>query len=106
MVLKGYSINTIKTYYYFVLRLINCYRQNSISQINIPKVWNKEEMRKILKTSDYNLKYKTLLSIIYGSGLRIGEALNLKLNDIDSKRMQIRVLGGKGNKDRYIILGK
>ncbi len=162
MILKGYSVNTIRTYYYFVLRLLNCYRENSIEQINmfsaskvneyhqmmlgeksysfqtlnqsvnaiklyyqgylkreielediirpkvgrqLPKVWNKEEINKILNTV-VNIKHKTLLSLIYGSGLRIGEALNLKLNDIDSKRMQIRILGGKGNKDRYTILAK
>ncbi len=102
------SVNAIKLYYQGYLKrefeLQDVIRPKTGRQL--PKVWNKEEMRKILKTSDCNLKHKTLLSIIYGSGLRIGEALNLKLNDIDSKRMQIRVLGGKGNKDRYTILGK
>ena len=101
------SVNAIKLYYQGYLKreveLQDVIRPKTGRQL--PKVWNKEEMRKILKTCDHNLKHKTLLSIIYGSGLRIGEALTLKLNDIDSKRMQIRVLGGKGNKDRYTILG-
>ena len=41
---------------------------------------------------------------IYSSGLRIGEAINLKIKDIDSERMQIRVEQGKGKKDRYTLL--
>ena len=44
--------------------------------------------------------------ILYGSGLRIGEVLKLKITDIDSKRMQIRILGGKSKKDRYSILAQ
>ena len=43
---------------------------------------------------------------IYSGGLRIGEAINLKIKDIDSQRMQIRVEQGKGKKDRYTLLGK
>lgn len=42
---------------------------------------------------------------IYSAGLRIGEAINLKIKDIDSQRMQIRVEQGKGKKDRYTLLG-
>lgn len=41
---------------------------------------------------------------IYSAGLRIGEALNLRISDIDSKRMQIRIEQGKGKKDRYTLL--
>lgn len=161
MQLKAYSENTISAYYYFMLRFINSYKQNSLEQINrftcekindyhqlmlgekdystssinqsvsaiklyyngflnqsvqidqiirprsgkvLPKVWSKEEVSKIL-ISIGNLKQKTLLALIYGSGLRIGEALKLKLSDIDSKRMLIRVLGAKGKKDRYTLLG-
>ena len=43
---------------------------------------------------------------MYGSGLRRSELLNLKLVDIDSKRMLIRVKDSKGNKDRYTLLSK
>ena len=44
--------------------------------------------------------------IIYGSGLRIGEAVNLRVEDIDSKEMRIFEREGKGNKERYTILPK
>lgn len=43
---------------------------------------------------------------MYSGGLRISEAVNLKIKDIDSKRMQIRIEQGKGKKDRYTLLGK
>ena len=50
--------------------------------------------------------YKTIFMLIYGSGLRISEAVSLKVEDIDSKKMRIFVRGGKGGKDRYTVLPK
>lgn len=51
-----------------------------------------------------HLKHKTLLSLLYSGGLRIGEALQLTLKDIDSKRMLIHIKNAKGKKDRYTLL--
>jgi integrase len=50
------------------------------------------------------LKYKAALSVAYGAGLRANEVISLKVGDIDSKRMLIRVEQGKGRKDRYVML--
>lgn len=50
------------------------------------------------------LKHRVVLMLCYGSGLRIEEAVSLKVGDIDSKRMLVAVRGGKGNKDRYTVL--
>lgn len=50
------------------------------------------------------LKYKAALSVAYGAGLRVSEVVALKIGDIDSKRMVIRVEQGKGRKDRYVML--
>ena len=59
---------------------------------------------KAILTHTSNLKHKALLSLSYGSGLRIGELLELRLSDIDSERMTVRVNQGKGKKDRLTIL--
>ena len=51
-----------------------------------------------------SLKYRAALMTCYGAGLRVSEAVALKLSDIDSQRMLIRVEQGKGSKDRYAML--
>jgi integrase/recombinase XerD len=53
-----------------------------------------------------NLKHRAILTITYSAGLRISETARLKVTDIDSKRMMVRVQQGKGYKDRYTILSK
>jgi len=53
-----------------------------------------------------NLKHKALLVTAYSAGLRVGEVVRLKVSDVDSKRMQIRVTAGKGAKDRYTVLSE
>lgn len=53
-----------------------------------------------------NLKHKAILMTIYSAGLRISEANNLIIDDIDSNNMQIRVRQGKGKKDRYTLLSQ
>ena len=71
----------------------------------ICKVLTKEELSTFFDACD-NPKYKMIFMLIYGSGLRIGEAANLRVADIDSKKMRIFVREGKGNKERYTILPK
>ena len=70
----------------------------------LPEVLSEEEVAKIINATE-NLKHKAILMTIYSAGLRIGEAINLKIKDIDSQRMQIRVEQAKGKKDRYTLLG-
>jgi len=53
-----------------------------------------------------NLKHKAILMITYSSGLRASETARLKITDIDSKRMMVRITQGKGGKDRYSILSQ
>jgi site-specific recombinase XerD len=69
----------------------------------LPVVLSVEEVKQLM-TATTSVKYRTALSVAYGAGLRIGEVVNLKVTDIDSKRMLIRVEQGKGRKDRNAVL--
>src|SRR6202011_6043021 len=51
-----------------------------------------------------SVKHRTILTICYAAGLRISEAISLKVSDVDSQRMVIRVKHGKGAKDRFVTL--
>ena len=50
------------------------------------------------------MKHKALLLVIYSAGLRLGEVLNLKIEDIDSEAMRVHIQQAKGKKDRYVML--
>jgi integrase/recombinase XerD len=69
----------------------------------LPVVLSEEEVVRILRNVE-NLKHKAILMMIYSAGLRISECVNLRIKDIDSVRMQIRVEQAKGKKDRYTLL--
>src|SRR5881275_789254 len=69
----------------------------------LPVVLSPEEVARFLDAAP-GLKYKAALSVAYGAGLRVSEVVTLKVSDIDSKRMIIRVEQGKGRKDRYVML--
>jgi site-specific recombinase XerD len=69
----------------------------------LPVVLSLDEVRHFLRCV-VGPKHRTILTTCYAAGLRISEAVRLKPNDIDSKRMVIRVEQGKGRKDRYVML--
>ncbi len=71
----------------------------------LPEILSSDELESLF-TVMTNQKHRTLLMTAYAAGLRVSELVNLKLADIDSKRMMIRVHQGKGRKDRYTILSK
>jgi integrase/recombinase XerD len=68
-----------------------------------PVVLNQEEVVRLLETAP-GLKYKAAFGVAYGAGLRVSEVVALKVSDIDSKRMTLRVEQGKGQRDRYAML--
>jgi integrase/recombinase XerD len=71
----------------------------------LPRVLAREQVARLIEAAPGpGLKYKTALSIAYGAGLRGGEVVMLRVGDIDSKRMLIRVELGKGRKDRHAML--
>lgn len=67
----------------------------------LPHVLSKEEVKEILQAHQ-NIKHRSMLSLIYACGLRRGELLNIRIEDIDSKRGMLRVNKGKGAKDRVV----
>lgn len=69
----------------------------------LPVVLSQAEVRALLQTFD-NLKHQTIITCIYSAGLRISEAIGLKIKDVDSSRMVITVRGAKGYKDREVML--
>ena len=71
----------------------------------LPSVLAEEEVVDLIKTTK-NIKHKALLMTCYSAGLRVSELINLRLVDIDSKRMMIHIREGKGKKDRMVTLSK
>jgi len=71
--------------------------------IKLPMVFSREEVKRLFDAAD-NSKHKMILMVTYSAGLRVNETAHLKVTDIDSRRMQIRVRQGKGKKDRYTLL--
>ena len=69
----------------------------------LPVVLSKQEVSQLIAVT-INLKHRALLTLKYSSGLRLSEIKNLKIGDIDSKRMMVRIVQAKGFKDRYSIL--
>lgn len=69
----------------------------------LPEILSFAEVQAIIKAAD-NLKYKTILMVIYGAGLRVSEAARLKLTDIDSQRMTLHIRQSKNGKSRLVIL--
>ncbi len=69
----------------------------------IPVVLSRDEVARLIGAAG-NLKNQTALSIAYGAGLRVSEVAALKVGDIDSQRMTLRIEQGKGSKDRYAML--
>lgn len=71
----------------------------------LPVVLSEDEVRSILKSVS-NLKHKAIIYLVYSSGLRVGEVVRLKAEDIDYQRMVLVVRQGKGKKDRVTLLSK
>jgi len=101
------AINSIKFYYEAVQGMPNRFYavERPRKKQTLPKVLGKSEVTKLIAHTN-NLKHKCIVSLLYSAGLRRGELLNLKLSDIESSRMLVRIEGAKGNKDRMTLLSK
>lgn len=69
----------------------------------LPSILSTQEVERIIKAVDH-IKHRTLLIVIYGTGLRISEALNLKVSDIDRDRMTLHIRKTKNKHERYVPL--
>jgi site-specific recombinase XerD len=72
-------------------------------QKSLPKVISPEQVSLLIEKA-VTFKHKVFITLLYSTGLRLGEALNLRVEDIEASAMRIRVNDGKGNKDRYTLL--
>lgn len=99
------AINSIKFYFESVLGMPNRFYEieRPRKEKKLPKVLSKEDVLSVIANTN-NLKHKCIVSLLYSSGIRRNELVNLKITDIDSKRMLIRIEAAKGNKDRYTLL--
>ena len=104
---QNQAINAIKFYFEKVMgvKRETYYIERPRREKYLPEVLSEEEVRAIIG-SITNLKHRCMIMTAYSAGLRVGELLNLRPVDIDSKRMLIRVFQGKGRKDRVTLLSE
>lgn len=100
-------VGSIKLFFNELLR--KNYKLNYLypdrAEKKLPVVLDKSEIQLLLSSVD-NLKHKTIISLIYGAGLRLNEVIEIKVSDIDSKRQLIKIIQGKGKKDRFVMLSE
>src|ERR1035437_8786575 len=98
---QNQAINAVKFYYERVLG-----GQRKVYVVDrprpekrLPAVLSEQEVGNLFKATE-NMKHKAILMLAYSAGLRLSELINMKIEDIDSKRMQIHIIQAKGKKDR------
>ncbi len=104
---QNQMINSIKFYYEHVLdRDRETYQlERPRKERKLPTVLTQDEVRRMLSTIK-NRKHRCIIKLIYSAGLRMGELLDMKIEDIDSSNMMIKIRYGKGFKDRFSILSQ
>jgi integrase/recombinase XerD len=101
---RGYH-SAIKKLFYFVANQPNKFRYIKYcrKKEKLPIVLSIEEMGRIIHCAT-NLKHKAILCLLYSTGMRVSEVINLRIQDIDSSRMVINIINAKGGKDRQVGL--
>src|SRR4030043_208764 len=111
--LKNYSPKT-RACYLASVKSVALYFRRSPEQLSDQEIreylhyliQEKKASQSVISQAYSALKLRALLMTIYSAGLRVSEVVHLKVSDIDSQRMVIRVQQGKGEKDRYTLLAK
>ena len=103
---QNQAVNALKFYYEKVLGQKRAfYELRPRKSRSLPGVFSEEEIQCLFSVVD-NLKHRTILMLIYSAGLRIGESISLRKEDIDFHRNTVFVKAGKGKKDRYSVLSE
>ncbi len=111
---RNYSISTQRQFISAVKLFTQYYPETCIQNLELtrpkkskklPIVLSKKEVISIIRVTK-NLKHRAIITLLYAAGLRISEILELKLSDINIERRQIRIVNGKGRRDRYVILAE
>ncbi len=93
--------------FFFEITVGDTERMGKMQPVRVPRtlpvVLSRDEVTRLIAAAG-NLKHQTALSVAYGAGLRASEVVALKVGDVDSQRMTLRVEQGKGSKDRYAML--
>ena len=109
---RKYSVSSQRQFISALKAFTSFYPQTKIHNLSLerpkksrilPNVLSQEEVVKIIQHTK-NLKHRAIIVLLYSSGLRIGEVTSLLLKNIDTLRRQVKVEGGKGRKDRFVIL--
>ena len=103
---QNQAVNALKFYYEKILGQERTYYDlRPRRSQSLPGVFSEQEVARLFSAVP-NLKHKTILMLIYSGGLRIGESVRLRKEDINFDRKQIFIKGGKGKKDRYTVLSE
>lgn len=104
---QNQAINAIKFYYEKMLKQDRKVYdlERPLKEKKLPEVLSQEEVMAIFEATG-NLKHRTMLMILYASGLRRSELLNLRIGDVDFHRNIVLVRGGKGRKDRHSVMAQ
>lgn len=99
------TITGLRFFFEVTLGRVDALRQMSTVRVprKLPTVLSPEEVTRLLDAAPSS-KHKAALAVAYGAGLRASEVVALKISDIDSQRMTLRVEQGKGRKDRFAML--
>ena len=102
---RRWDLSAIKMFYGEVLgqegKVQNLLRPKKAQKL--PHVLMEAEVLRLLRSAD-NLKHRSILMLIYSAGLRLGEAVNLRIDDLQPQARRLFIRGGKGKKDRFSIL--
>lgn len=109
---RKYSISSQRQFISALKVFMVFYPHTKISELSLvrpkksrmlPNVLSQEEVLRIVQVTK-NLKHRAIIVLLYSSGLRIGEITSLQLKNIDVERRQVKVVSGKGRKDRFVVL--